>query len=223
MSDSYLPTTRTRVTREPNRGVYDRTAIKQILDEGLICHVAFIQDDQPFVVPTSYGRRDEHLYIHGATASRMLRRLNQRVPICVTVTLLDGLVLARSIFNHSMNYRSVVVLGTAEAVEDPSEKLEALRAIAEHVLPGRWNDARQPSDQELKATRVMRLLIDECSAKVREGPPIDDEPDHGLPIWAGIVPLAIMAGVPIDDPTLGPGLSVPSYAAQYSRGSSVRS
>ena len=217
MSEPYTPTARTRVTREPHRGVYDREAAYQILDEGFICHVGFIVDNQPFVIPTSYGRAGDNLYIHGSAASRMLRSMDQGIPVCVTVTLLDGLVLARSVFNHSMNYRSVVVLGTAVAVEDPAEKLKALHALSEHILPGRWADVRQPNDKELKATLVMRLPITEFSAKIRQGPPIDDEEDYSFPTWAGVVPLKMKTGAPINDPRLDPACEVPLYAKNYSR------
>jgi len=217
VSEPYTPTARTRVTREPHRGIYDRAIAYQILDEGFICHVGFVIDNQPFVIPTGYGRAGDNLYIHGSAASRMLRNLDQGVPVCVTVTLLDGLVLARSIFNQSMNYRSVVVLGTAVAVEDPKEKLEALRALSDHILPGRWADVRQPNDKELKATLVMRLPITEFSAKVRQGPPIDDEEDYSFPTWAGVVPLKMQTGAPINDPRLDPACEVPLYAKNYSR------
>jgi uncharacterized protein len=217
MSEPYTPTARTRVVREPDRAVYDRAAAYQILDEGFICHVGFVVDGQPFVIPTGYGRAGDNLYIHGSAASRMLRRIDQGVAVCVTVTLLDGLVLARSIFNHSMNYRSVVVLGTAAAVEDPKEKLEALRLLSEHILPGRWAESRQPNEREIKATLVMRLPITEFSAKVRQGPPIDDEEDHGFPTWAGVIPLEMVAGTPINDPRLDPKTPVPGYARGYSR------
>ncbi len=217
MSNNNAPTARTRVVREPHRGVYDRAAAYQILDEGLVCHIGFVVDGQPFVIPTGYGRSGENLYIHGSAASRMLRNLDQGVPICFTVTLLDGLVLARSIFNHSMNYRSVVVLGTAVAVTDRQEKLEALRAISEHIVAGRWADSRQPNEKELKATLVMRLPIIEFSAKVREGPPIDDEEDYAFPTWAGVIPFRMVAGEPIADPKLDPEQPAPAYAQQYSR------
>ncbi len=217
MSQPYTPTPRTRVTREAGLAVYDRTAAYQILDEGFLCHVGFVADGQPFVIPTSYGRKDDNLYIHGSAASRMLRHLDQGIPVCVTVTLLDGLVLARSIFNHSMNYRSVVILGTAVAVTDPDEKLLALRALSEHILPGRWDDVRQPNEKELKATVVMRLPITEFSAKVRQGPPIDDEEDYSFPTWAGVIPLATVAGGPVDDPELNPRRDPPDYVKHYSR------
>jgi nitroimidazol reductase NimA-like FMN-containing flavoprotein (pyridoxamine 5'-phosphate oxidase superfamily) len=217
MSGNQAPSPRTRVVREPHRGVYDRAAAYEILDEGFICHVGFVVDGQPFVIPTGYGRSGDHLYIHGSAASRMLRNLDRGVAVCVTVTLLDGLVLARSIFNHSMNYRSVVVLGTAVAVKDPNEKLEALHALSEHILPGRWADSRQPNEKELKQTMVLRLPIEEFSAKVRQGPPIDDEEDYSFPAWSGVIPLNLVPGLPINDPRLDANTPVPGYASQYSR------
>jgi nitroimidazol reductase NimA-like FMN-containing flavoprotein (pyridoxamine 5'-phosphate oxidase superfamily) len=217
MSELDAPTTRTRVVREPQRAVYDRAAVYKILDEGFICHVGFISDGQPFVIPTGYGRYGDNLYIHGSAASRMLRHLNQGLPVCVTVTLLDGLVLARSIFNHSMNYRSVVLLGTAMLVEDPEEKLQALRQLSEHILPGRWDESRQPNEKELKATSVLRLPIEEFSCKVRQGPPIDDEEDYAFPTWAGVIPLEMVAGEPINDERLEQTRRVPGYVQHYSR------
>jgi len=217
MSEHQAPTARTRVVREPHRGVYDRAAAYQILDEGFICHVGFVLDGQPFVIPTAYGRVGDNLYIHGSAASRMLRNLDKGISVCVTVTLLEGLVLARSIFNHSMNYRSVVVLGTAMAVTQPEEKLEALKSLSEHILPGRWAESRQPNEKELKATLVMRLPIEEFSAKVRQGPPIDDEEDYSFPTWAGVIPLEMVAGTAENDPRLDPKTAVPGYASAYSR------
>jgi len=217
MPENYTPTARTRLVREADRAVYDRAAAYKILDEGFICHVGFVADGQPFVIPTGYGRVGDNLYIHGSAASRMLRNLEQGVAVCVTVTLLDGLVLARSIFNHSMNYRSVVVLGTAVAVQDPAEKLEALRRLSEHILPGRWAESRQPNEKEIKATLVMRLPITEFSAKVRQGPPIDDAEDLAFPTWAGVIPLQMVGGEPIDDPKLIAGQVAPEYAKRYSR------
>ena len=217
MSENYIPTAHTRLVREPDRAVYDRAAVYKILDEGFICHVGFVVDGQPFVIPTGYGRLGDDLYIHGSAASRMLRNLDQGVAVCVTVTLLDGLVLARSIFNHSMNYRSVVVLGTAVAVTDPVEKLEALRRLSEHILPGRWAESRQPNEKEIKATLVMRLPIAEFSAKVRQGDPVDDEVDYAFPTWAGVIPLELVAGEPVDDPRLIAGQRAPEYAKEYSR------
>jgi uncharacterized protein len=217
MSETQMPTQRTRVVREPERGVYDREAAYRILDEGFICHVGFSLDGQPFVIPTSYGRKDSNLYIHGSAASRMLRQMKEGVTVCVTVTLLDGLVLARSVFNHSMNYRSVVILGKATLVDDAEEKLTALRALSEHILPGRWNDARQPNERELKATSVLRVAIEEFSAKVRTGPPIDDAEDLAFPTWAGVLPLEMKAGEAIGDPKLEPKQEVPPYVRHYSR------
>jgi nitroimidazol reductase NimA-like FMN-containing flavoprotein (pyridoxamine 5'-phosphate oxidase superfamily) len=212
-----MPTPRTRVVREAHRGVYDRETAYKILDEGFLCHVGFVADGQPFVIPTSYGRKDASLYIHGSAASRMLRQMKEAIPVCITVTLLDGLVLARSVFNHSMNYRSVVILGKAMLVDDPAEKLEALRILSEHIIPGRWDDARQPNERELKQTSVLRVPIEEFSSKVRTGPPIDDEEDLSFPTWAGIVPLEMKVGAPENDPTMEPALEVPEYAKSYSR------
>jgi uncharacterized protein len=217
MSDTHVPTARTRVVREAHRGIYERAAAYEILDEGFICHVGFMVDGQPFVIPTGYGRTGDNLYIHGSAASRMLRNLDKGVPVCITVTLLDGLVLARSIFNHSMNYRSVMVLGTAVAVRDEQEKLEALRLLSEHILPGRWADSRFPNEKELKQTLVLCLPIEEFSAKVRQGPAIDDEEDLSFPTWAGVIPLAVVASEPIDDELLKPNTPVPAYARAYSR------
>jgi uncharacterized protein len=213
--NSTNPTPRTRVVREPQRAVYDRDAVNQILDEAFLCHVGFVADGQPFVIPTSYGRDGDVLYIHGSAASRMLRNLEQGVPVCITVTLLDGLVLARSVFNHSMNYRSVVILGTATLVADPAEKLSALRALSEHILPHRWDDSRQPNEKELKATSVLRLPISEFSAKVRVGPPVDDEEDYLFPTWVGVIPLEMNSGTPIRDERCKQEL--PAYLNNYSR------
>ena len=217
MSTNQAPTQRTRVAREPQRAVYDRESIYRILDKGFICHVGFVVDGQPFVIPTSYGRKDADLYIHGSAASRMLRNMKDGLPVCVTVTLLDGLVLARSVFNHSMNYRSVVILGKATFIEEREEKLAALRVLSEHILPGRWDDARQPNEQELKATSVLRMPIEEFSAKVRTGPPIDDEEDYSFPTWAGVIPLEMLVREPIADPRLDPGRTLPEYVRKYSR------
>ena len=217
MSEPQMPTARTRVVREADRAVYDRAAVNRVLDEGFLCHAGFVVDGQPFVIPTSYGRRGASLYIHGSAASRMLRQMKEEMPVCITVTLLDGLVLARSVFNHSMNYRSVVILGKATLVDDPVEKLAALRILSEHILPGRWDDSRQPNERELKATSVLRVPIEEFSAKVRVGPPIDDEEDYSFPTWAGVVPLEMVVGTPIDDARLLPGKEVPAYARNYTR------
>jgi len=209
------PTPRTRVVREPQRAVYDHDVVNQILDEAFLCHVGFVADAEPYVIPTSYGRDGDMLYIHGSAASRMLRNLDQGVPVCITVTLVDGLVLARSVFNHSMNYRSVVILGTATLVDDPAEKLAALRALSEHILPHRWDDARQPNEKELKATSVLRLPITEFSAKVRVGPPVDDEEDYAFPTWAGVIPLEMKGGPAIRDDRSQQEL--PAYLKHYAR------
>jgi hypothetical protein len=217
MSQPYTPTPRTRLVREADRAVYDREEAYRILDEGFLCHVGFVADGQPFVIPTSYGRKDDCLFIHGSAASRMLRQMKEGVPVCITVTLLDGLVLARSIFNHSMNYRSVVVLGKATLIDDPAEKIEALRLLSEHIIPGRWADSRLPNERELKATSILRVPIDEFSAKVRKGPVVDDEEDYSFPTWAGVVPLEMVAGTPVDDARLQPGQSPAFYARNYSR------
>jgi nitroimidazol reductase NimA-like FMN-containing flavoprotein (pyridoxamine 5'-phosphate oxidase superfamily) len=217
MSEHEMPTSRTRVVREPDRGVYDRETVDRILDEGFLCHVGFAVEGQPFVIPTSYGRKDSNLYIHGSAASRMLRQMKDGIQICVTVTLLDGLVLARSIFNHSMNYRSVLILGKATLVDDPAEKLEALRVLSEHIIPGRWDDVRQPNERELKATSVLRLPITEFSAKVRTGPPIDDEEDYSFPTWAGVVPLEVKPGTPEVDAKSALHRELPKYLRAYSR------
>jgi len=219
MPETQMPSSRTRVVREAHRGVYDREAVYRILDEGFLCHVGFVADGQPFVIPTSYGRKDANLYLHGSAASRMLRQLqtNDGAPVCVTVTLLDGLVLARSIFNHSMNYRSVVILGKAALVDDPEEKLAALRVLSEHILPGRWDDVRQPNQRELKQTSVLRLPIEEFSAKVRTGPPIDEEEDYSFPTWAGVIPLQIKSSKIIPDPRLDPARQAPEHVQHYMR------
>ena len=213
---SFSQTERTTLKRLPARGVYDRELVYQILDEGFICHAGFVVADRPFVIPTGYARANDKLYIHGSQASRMLRTLKTGIDVCVTVTLLDGLVLARSAFNHSMNYRSVVVFGKAVVV-DESEKLGALLAFSEHVIAGRWPDVRQPTERELKSTTVLALPLEEASAKVRSGPPIDDEDDYDLSVWAGVIPLSLVAQSPIRDPRLKAGIATPRYANDYKR------
>jgi len=212
----FKPTQRTQVKRLPDRGAYDSETVFKILDEGLICHVGFSVDGQPYVIPTGFARVEDTLYIHGSAASRMLRTLAEGVQVCVTVTLLDGLVLARSAFHHSMNYRSVVILGRAMLVSDPAEKIKALEAFTEHIVRGRWNDVRLPTESELKATTVLALPLAEVSAKIRTGPPKDDAEDYELPIWAGVVPLSIVTAEPIADPRLKAGLEPPAYAKKYS-------
>jgi nitroimidazol reductase NimA-like FMN-containing flavoprotein (pyridoxamine 5'-phosphate oxidase superfamily) len=194
------------VRRVPSRGVYDRDAIHAILDEALIAHLGFVHDGQPFVIPTLHARVGDTLYVHGSSASRAIRTLGAGVPACVTVTLLDGVVLARSAFHHSINYRSVVVLGNARLVEGPDERLRALEAFTERLIPGRWGEVRPPSAKELKGTRVLALPLDEASAKVRSGPPEDDPDDLGLPVWAGVIPIQTVAGAPIPDAAHPPGL-----------------
>jgi hypothetical protein len=210
-------TPRTRVQRQPKRASYDWSTIAAILDEGLVCHAGFVVEGQPYVIPINYGRVDRTLYLHGSPASRMLRTLARGVPACVTVTLLDGLVLARSAYHHSMNYRSVVVLGTAVEVTEEAERLAGLRAVSEHVLRGRWDDVRPPAAGELRATLVLRLPIEEASAKVRTGPPVDDEEDYALPCWAGVLPLGQVAGEPVPDPRLAAGTPVPAAVRRYRR------
>jgi nitroimidazol reductase NimA-like FMN-containing flavoprotein (pyridoxamine 5'-phosphate oxidase superfamily) len=212
------PTERTRVRREPERGVYDRSTIDAILDEGLVCHLGFVHEGQPYVIPTLYGRVGDEVYVHGSSASRMLRTLEAGVEACLTVTLVDGIVLARSIFNHSVNYRSVVVLGRAAAVTEPDEKLLALEAFSERLVPGRWAEVRPPTRQELKATAILRLPLDEASAKVRTGPPVDDEGDYVRPVWAGVIPLSLVAGDPVPDPRLVPGPVAPAWRSSVPKG-----
>jgi nitroimidazol reductase NimA-like FMN-containing flavoprotein (pyridoxamine 5'-phosphate oxidase superfamily) len=213
----FTPTERTQVKRLPKRGKYDHETVDKILDEGFVCHVGFSVDGQPYVIPTNYGRTGDILYLHGSAASRMLRTLSGGVPVCVTVTHVDGLVLARSAFHHSVNYRSVVILGTARLVEDPAEKMEALRIFTDHVMKGRWDDVRQPTGQELKATTVLALPLEEVSAKVRTGGPIDDEEDYTLPVWAGVLPLQVNVKPPIPDEKRQGDQPIPEYLKNYSR------
>lgn len=214
---NFPQTERTTLKRLPLRGVYDRQLVFAILDEGFICHVGFVSDGKPVVIPTGYARVDGRLLIHGSAASRMLRTLKTGIDVCVTVTLLDGLVLARSAFNHSMNYRSVVIFGKATAIEAADEKLAALRALSEHMIPGRWDEVRQPTDKELKATTVLSLPLEEVSAKVRTGPPHDDAEDYALEVWAGILPLKLVPGEPVSDPELRAGIDPPAHLFKYSR------
>lgn len=213
----FTPTERTQVKRLPKRGKYDHETVYSILDSGFVCHVGFNADGQPYVIPTNYGRSGDTLYLHGSAASRMLRTLSEGVPVCVTVTHVDGLVLARSAFHHSVNYRSVVILGTAQLVEDPAEKMEALRIFTEHVMKGRWDDVRQPTEQELKGTTVLSLPLEEVSAKVRTGGPIDDEADYALPVWAGVLPLETVPKAPLPDARLKTDTPIPAYLKNYSR------
>jgi nitroimidazol reductase NimA-like FMN-containing flavoprotein (pyridoxamine 5'-phosphate oxidase superfamily) len=208
-------TKRTELRRIPDRGSHDWETINEILDAGFLASVGFCLDGQPFVIPTLYGRDGNKLYLHGSAASRMLRELESGVPACVSVTLVDGLVLARSAFDHSMNYRSVVAFGTARKVGDTEEKIKSLRVISEHLMAGRWEDVRGPSEKELKATTVLEFVIEEASSKVRRGPPLDDESDYGLPVWAGVVPLETKSRPPIPDDRLITGVAVPDYVRRY--------
>jgi nitroimidazol reductase NimA-like FMN-containing flavoprotein (pyridoxamine 5'-phosphate oxidase superfamily) len=206
--ETYTPTNRTQVRRLPKRATYDKEQVHAILDEGYVCHVGFVNEGQPFVIPTGYARSGDQLYIHGSAASRMLRSAGNGVDVCVTVTLVDGFVLARSVFHHSMNYRSVIVLGKARLVTDSEEKRAALRCFTNHIVVGRWEEARQPTDQELKATSVLALALEEVSAKVRTGAPVDDEEDYSMPIWAGVVPIRLQTGDPVPDERLPAGVPV---------------
>jgi uncharacterized protein len=208
-------TKRTELRRIPDRGSHDWETINKIVDAGFLAHIGFCVDGQPFVIPALYGRHGEKLYLHGSAASRMLRELETGIPACVTVTLVDGLVLARSAFHHSMNYRSVVAFGTARKVADPEQKIKSLRVISEHLIAGRWAEVREPSDQELKATMVLEFLIEEASSKVRSGPPLDDESDYGLPVWAGLLPLEIKSLPPVPDDRLINGVTLPDYVRRY--------
>jgi nitroimidazol reductase NimA-like FMN-containing flavoprotein (pyridoxamine 5'-phosphate oxidase superfamily) len=211
------PTTRSTVRRLPERAAYERDDLHAILDEGLVAHVGFVHEGQPFVIPMGYGREGDWLYLHGSVGSRMLRTLATGVPVCVTVTLLDGLVLARSAFHSSMNYRSVVVLGVPEPITDLDEKRRALDVLVEHLIPGRTAEVRPMADNEVKGTLVVRLSLEEASAKVRTGPPKDDDEDYALPIWAGVLPLVTAPGPPVPDPRLGEGIAIPDSVTDYSK------
>lgn len=210
-------TERTKVKRLPDRGRYDRETIYGILDEAFICHVGFNIDGQPYVIPTGFARVGDDLYIHGSSASRMLQNLSKGIDVCVTITLIDGLVLARSAFHHSINYRSVVVLGKAKIVESRDEKYKALEAFTEHVIPGRWAEVRWPTELELKATSVLKLPIEEASAKIRIGDPKDDEEDYAMDVWAGVLQIGLQTGVLIPDERLQSNIEVPDYVTNYNR------
>jgi nitroimidazol reductase NimA-like FMN-containing flavoprotein (pyridoxamine 5'-phosphate oxidase superfamily) len=217
------PSDRVRLRRKRERGSHDRAVIDQILDEALIAHLGIVDEEgQPCVIPTLHARQDDLVYLHGSTASRTLRALSEGTPVCLTVTLIDGLVLARSAMHHSANYRSVVLLGEATSVEGPAEKLAAFEAIVEHIVPGRWRDVRPPTDNELKATAVLAIPINEVSAKVRVGQPIDDEEDYSLPAWAGVIPLVTQTLALEPDPRLRAGIAAPAYATDYRRTGSPR-
>lgn len=213
----YSPTPRTTVRRLPKRGAYDRTTVHSILDEAFVCHVAFIDEGLPVVIPTLFGRSGDSVYLHGSAASRMLKTLTGGVEISMAVTLVDGLVMARSAFHHSINYRSVVLFGTASQITDPAEKAAALRVISEHVTPGRWDEVRPPADHELKMTTVLSLPLQEVSAKVRTGPPIDDEEDYALPVWAGVLPVSLQPGPALDDGRVPEGIPVSPSVACWTR------
>lgn len=217
MSEKIAPTDRTKVKRIPKRGNFDRETIYQILDEGFICHIGFTIDDEPFVIPTGYARNDDDLLIHGSSASRMMRALAWETPVCVTVTLIDGIVLARSAFHHSMNYRSVVILGKAQLIKTDEERFEALKLLSEHIVPGRWREVRPPNELELKATTVVRLPIKEASAKIRTGDPVDDAEDYDLNVWAGVMPLKMAAAKPIRDKLLKEEIEMPEYIFNQKR------
>jgi nitroimidazol reductase NimA-like FMN-containing flavoprotein (pyridoxamine 5'-phosphate oxidase superfamily) len=211
------PTERTTIKRLPLRGNYERETLNQILDEGFVCHVGFVVDERPFVIPTGYGRLGDRLYIHGSAASRMLKTLREGIDVCVTITLVDGLVLARSAFHHSMNYRSVVIFGKAQVLEDEAEKMEAMRVFTDHIMVGRWEETRIPTEKELRATIVLALSLDEASAKIRTGPPVDDEEDYQLPVWAGVLPLRLATGDAVPDSRLRDEIELPRYIRDYRR------
>jgi hypothetical protein len=215
---SFVPTPRTRLRRKPDRGAFDRETVYAILDEGMVCHVAFDHDGSPVVIPTAYGRDGERLYIHGSAASRTMRTLASGVDLCLAVTLLDGLILARSGFHNSVNYRSVVIFGRASVIEGEDGKLAAMETLTDHLVPGRWADSRPPTSQELKAMTVLEIPIEEASAKVRPGGPADEPDDFALPIWAGNLPLSVQPGRPIDDGRLLPGVLLPGYLRDWRRG-----
>ena len=211
------PSERVRLRRKRERGSYERETIDAILDEGLIAHLGIVQDGQPFVIPTLHARDGDLVYCHGSSASRTLKTLGAGLPVCLTVSLIDGLVLARSAMHHSANYRSAMLLGTARFVEDPAERLHAFETIVERIVPGRWPDVRPPTENESKATAVLALPIEDASAKMRAGGPLDDEEDYALPAWAGVIPLSLRAGEPRPDERLAPGIPVPPYVSGYSR------
>lgn len=217
MNEHIIQTNRTKLKRLPKRGNFERETIYQILDEAIVCHVGFAVNDQPFVIPTSFARIDDHLMIHGSAASRMMRSLSEEIDVCVTVTLIDGLVLARSAFHHSINYRSVVVFGKAKIISDEQEKYDALKAFTEHIVPDRWSEIRPPTKNELKGTTVLSLPLTEASAKIRTGNPVDDDEDYELDVWAGVLPIDLAAGKPINDERLRDGIAVPPNVLNYSR------
>ena len=217
MTSEITQTERTKLKRLPKRGNFERETIYQILDEAFICHVGFTVGEKPFVIPTSYARIKDNLMIHGSAASRMLRNLKDEIEVCVTVTIIDGLVLARSAFHHSMNYRSVVIFGKAKLIDDEQEKYNALKAFTEHIIPNRWDEIRSPNQQELKGTTVLSIPLHEASAKIRVGNPVDDEEDYEMNVWAGVIPLNLAVGKPIADDRLKDGIEVPKHILDYKR------
>jgi nitroimidazol reductase NimA-like FMN-containing flavoprotein (pyridoxamine 5'-phosphate oxidase superfamily) len=214
---SFQPTERTAIKRLAYRGTYEREAVYAILDEGFVCHVAFAVEGRPFMIPTAYARQGDRLVLHGSSSNRMLRALVAGAEACVTVTLVDGLVIARSAFHHSINYRSVVLFAKAVEVTDPGEKMQALHDIVEHLVPGRWSQTREPSHDEMTMTKIVAIPIEEAAAKVRSGPPLDDEADHALPVWAGVLPLHTQTGLPEPCPRLEDGIAVPATVSAYRR------
>lgn len=214
---TFAKTAQNKVRRMPERGHYDRETIYPIIDEALICHVGFVADDQPFVIPTIHARHEDTIYLHGAKASRLLKQVQAGNPICITITLLDGIVFARSVFHSSMNYRSVVLFGKGQVLETDDEKLAALEVLTEHIARGRWMDARQPSQKELDSTTVVAVPIESASAKIRTGPPGDEDEDYALPVWAGVLPLPSQPLAQLDDPQLRAGITAPDYITRYSR------
>ena len=213
----FTRTDRNRIRRLPKRGQYDRQTIYQILDEALICHVGFVDKNQPYVIPINFARVGDSIVMHGAKASRLLKHIQAGHPICVEATIVDGLVLARSVFHHSVNYRSVVIFGRGRLIEEEQEKLAALRAVTEHLIPGRWDEARLPNRKELNATSVVSIKVDEASAKVRVGPPVDEQEDYAMPVWAGILPLQELPLAPVQDELQSQDIPLPGYVANYSR------
>ncbi len=217
MMASNDPKRRDRVQRAPHRGVYEKDSIYKIMDEALYCHVGFVQDGQPYVIPSIHARDGDDLLLHGATSSRLIRHIQEGHDVCVTITILDGLVLARSIYSHSMNYRSAVLFGKGRLIDDPDEAYRALEVISDHVLPGRWNDSREPNPKEMKATAVVSISIESASAKVRTGPPNDEDEDYELPIWAGVLPIKQQYLDPQPDPQLSSEIPLPDYIKEYHR------
>ncbi|MDX1614699.1 MAG: pyridoxamine 5'-phosphate oxidase family protein [Candidatus Promineifilaceae bacterium] len=213
----FPPTSRSRLRRVPERGRYDKSTIYPIIDEALICHVAFEHDGQPFVIPTIHARDGDRLLLHGARASRLLKVAQSGAPLSVAITLLDGLVMARSIFNHSMNYRSVVLFGRGRLVDEPAAKRQDLKTLSQRIAPGRWDDVRGPTEKELYATSLVSMALDSATAKVRSGPPGDDEADYALPVWAGVIPVQRVFAAPLPDPRLAPDLPLPNYLRDYRR------